>query len=188
MAVAAAPPGRAPARLRQLVLAGGLVQSVHALEHALQMAVWVRRPGLGAWLTPWTAQARDGLAVVAGGAPLGTELLHLVGNAFFLAAAVAAVRLFDGVDELRRARTIQALHVLEHCALVLSVAAIGRPVGLTTALGLADPTSARMVAIRITAHFAINAVATWLFVAGLLRARVPGGDARTPRRSAEVDC
>lgn len=159
-----------------LVAGAGLTfQLVHAAEHLAQAGAWALRPSQPPWLTPWAAAGRDALAV-GGDAVAGNELLHLLGNAIFMAGLVAlagvARRRSSRGRALRFAVVVQGVHVAEHVALTGSVLLGGRAIGVTTLFGLLDagPT---LWTLRVAAHFALNAVAT--AAAGLAVATVIRG-------------
>lgn len=161
------PLDRWPRRLATLpplgvvVLAGASVQVTHLLEHVLQFGYWVRQPTDPPWLTPW---ARSSAAALSDD-PVGVEALHLLGNACFLAAAVALVVLIRGHPTrarlAMRGAVVQSVHVLEHVALTVSVAVGGEPIGVTTAFGAVDPGPLAW-SLRIAGHFMVNVVATVL--------------------------
>lgn len=157
---------RRPARRRSVAVVaavGGIgFQVVHGLEHAVQLGAWIGAPARPPFLTTWAAAGRDALAA-GGSAALGNELLHLVGNLVFLAGLL-------GLAWIARARAVrprslvvalwaQGLHVLEHLALAVTTTVTGTAIGVTTVLGILEAGPA-LTAVRVVAHFAINAVAT----------------------------
>lgn len=154
--------------LLAVALAALAFQVLHVAEHLLQVAHWVVLPSQGAWLTPWAAAGRDALAAVADGrAGTGGELLHLLGNALFLAGLLVLGRLVahrapagDGPAHLRRATVTQVLHVLEHVALTVTWVLAGEANGVSTAFGLLDAGTTVGVATRVWLHFGINLLAT----------------------------
>ena len=77
-----------------LVAVGGLTfQAVHGFEHAVQFARWLGSPASPPWMSSWALAGRDGLAAAFGPSPMvGMELLHLIGNAIFLAGLLALRR------------------------------------------------------------------------------------------------
>ncbi len=151
--------------LAAIAVAGVAFQAVHFVEHIAQAMYWVANPTAPPWLTPWAVVGRDAL-VVDGTAASGTELLHLAGNAIFLAALFAlcvlaackdtTVREFQG---LRPAIMWQSFHVMEHVALTGTYLVFGKAMGLSTFFGLvaAGPL---MWSYRVWFHFAINLIAT----------------------------
>jgi hypothetical protein len=156
-----------------VIAAGGLgLQSVHALDHVAQVVAWVAAPDNPPFLTPWAVVGRDALAV-GGDAALGNELLHLSGNLVFLAGLLALGWLARPARSwsrsLRFALILQGAHVAEHVALTVTAAWMGTAIGLTTLFGTLDA-GPRLWALRVIAHFMLNAVAT--VAAGLaVRAR-----------------
>lgn len=162
-------------------------QVVHALEHVLQTGYWLVHPTDAPWLTPWAAAGRDALAGLADGQPgSGSELLHLAGNIVFLVGLVALAAL--GTRDrrldprwLHAALLLQALHVGEHILLTVTWLAMGRALGVTTALGLID--GAVMGGVRVWAHFLLNLLATAFAVAAITPAiwpRIPRATTASP--------
>lgn len=171
------------------IAVGGIAfQVFHFAEHLLQAGYWVLNPGEAPWLTPWAAAGRDVLASAADGqAATGNELLHLGGNAVFLAgliAAVVAVRASGhwqrSPSGLRLAVWTQSIHVGLHIALTVTWLTFHQAHGLSTLFGLLEPGTVVANAMRVWVHFAINLVATVYAVIGLwqIRTMVPG----LPRR------
>lgn len=156
-----------------IVAVGGLgFQVFHLVEHLVQAVVWIGSPDQPPFLTPWAIAGRDLLAVT-GNTPrdvaLGTELLHLVGNLIFLAGLVALAVLArrrssrggsSRVRGLSVALFVQLGHVVEHVILTASTALVGTAVGITTAFGALEP-GQTLWTLRVLAHFALNAAATW---------------------------
>lgn len=184
-------------------MAGIAFQVFHFAEHLLQAGYWVVHPGEAPWLTPWAAAGRDVLASAADGqAATGSELLHLGGNAVFLAGVVAAVvavrasgRWTRTPSALRVALWAQGLHVGLHLVLTVTWLTFQQAHGLSTLFGLLEPGTVLTNAMRVWVHFAINLGATVYAVIGLwqLRAMVPGLARRrspsqptTPGGEAEV--
>lgn len=143
------------------VLAAFSFQVTHFLEHIIQLGHWTFHRTEKPFLTPWAESAAASLA----DATLGVELLHLLGNVIFLAGALALVlelgrsTSLPGRTAARRCLLFQTLHVTEHVALTLSVAAIGTPLGVSTLFGLADPGAAAWT-YRVWLHFTINLIGT----------------------------
>lgn len=154
-----------------LAFASGLgFQVLHGAEHLLQLGYWFARPTAAPWVTPWAAFGRDLLAPTTtdGQSTTGAELLHLIGNAIFLAALVAgalAVRRMSHTREigpwLRRTLWLQGYHVVEHVSLTATWLLIGTPIGTSTLFGALTPGTVAGSATRVWIHFIINAVATW---------------------------
>jgi hypothetical protein len=157
------------------VAAAGLgFQAIHSLEHLLQLGYWLRHPASHAWLTPWAVAGRDGLAAVTGQGPMtGMELLHLLGNAVFLAGLCATLTVI-GRDRASQALVavtwLQAAHLAEHVALTVTTLLTGGAIGLTTAFGAMPPGPAA-TALRVWAHFAINLGLTLYALRGLRQLR-----------------
>ena len=106
-------------------------------------------------------------------------MLHLVGNVEFLAALFAGFALVRSrggwqPDDpwLRGVIAVQTMHVIEHLALAGSTVWVGRPIGVTTAFGLLSP-GVGATAVRVVAHFAVNAVATGLLAVVVARVVLP---------------
>lgn len=159
-----------------LAVAGGLVfQALHALEHLVQLAMWLVHPLAPPYLTPWAIVGRDGLAMVAGSTGAGGEVLHLIGNLIFL-AALLGLRLVDATDarlgvrppSLSRERAakgatvMQTVHVMEHLMLTAAVVLTGTPLGMSTLFGLLEAGTPSATALRVLFHFTLNAVPTIL--------------------------
>lgn len=172
------------ATLMWVAVAGIAFQVIHFAEHVLQAGYWVVHPGEAPWLTPWAAASRDVLARAADGqATTGNELLHLGGNAVFLAgliAAVVAVRASHRWDRspwgLRMALWAQGVHVGLHVGLTVTWLTIQQAHGLSTLFGLLEPGTVWANAMRVWVHFVINLIATVYAVIGLwqIRTILPG--------------
>lgn len=163
-------------------LAAIAFQAFHFAEHVAQLGYWMANPSAAPWLSAWAGVARDQFARVAGGGPAaGAELLHLVGNGIFLAglAAAAAALRSAGADRrgsrwTRRALWVEGFHLAEHVALTLSVVAVGRPLGLSTAFGLLSPGTPIAGSYRVWWHLLINLVATVLALRAIAELRAKG--------------
>lgn len=172
-------PGRPSARPLWLLAVGGLVfEVVHLFEHVLQAGYWALNPDQPPWATPWALAGRDALASAVGSQPPGgNELLHLLGNALFLAAVAACLVLARrrGADRralrhLQVAFVLQGVHVLEHVVLTATLFGGGTALGVTTLFGAWAPDDPRLWALRVLAHFALNVVATVPALIGATRA------------------
>lgn len=160
----------------------------HFTEHAAQAGYWVAHRAQAPWMTPWAHALADSFGALAPGTPgFGMEALHLVGNAIFLAGAVAALATLARVGPsrattlARRAVLVQAIHVAEHVALTTSVVAGRRPIGLSTLFGTVDP-GPTLWTYRVWWHFTINAVATtFVLLAAVEWRRHAERDVHTPR-------
>lgn len=130
-------------------------QLLHAAEHVLQALHWLSAPHGPAWLSPWAARGAGTLAA----GTTGVELLHLVGNGVFLAGLLALRRVGVPSLALSWATRIQAVHVLEHAAIVASWLVAGRVVALSSLFGVLD-SGAAAVAFRIWLHLVLNLAAT----------------------------
>lgn len=110
-------------------------------------------------------EARNYLAI-GRGSPLGTELLHLIGNLIFLGGlgaltvtCCAAGCAFRCLRSLKTALYVQGLHVVEHVALTSTVVLTGQAIGVSTFFGrLGGPV---MTSWRVWFHFLANLVASW---------------------------
>ncbi|CAN5831567.1 hypothetical protein BH23ACT10_BH23ACT10_25030 [soil metagenome] len=181
-----------------LAFAGGLgFQVLHGAEHLLQLGYWFARPTAAPWLTPWAAFGRDLLATTTDGQPTtGAELLHLIGNAVFLAALVAgalAVRRMPhtrGIGPwLRRTLWLQGYHVVEHVSLTATWLLVGAPIGASTLFGALTPGTVAGGTTRVWIHFVINAVATWWAILAWRDVRAAGRrglESDPPRTTVEV--
>ncbi|MBM3139555.1 MAG: hypothetical protein FJZ92_04905 [Chloroflexi bacterium] len=173
------PPG-AVALLLGLAVAGLLFQVVHFAEHLLQVAYLLGHAGEQAWMTPWGAWTRDRLAeALSSSRMVGMEVLHLLGNAAFLAGLVAldAHGRVAGTRGrvgrwLTAALAVQGLHVVEHVALTASVIATGHAAGATTLLGALHGEPGFATWFRVWAHFLLNLVGSAAVVVALWRALV----------------
>lgn len=165
-------------------MAGIAFQVIHFAEHLLQAGYWVVHPGEAPWLTPWAAASRDVLARTADGhTTTGNELLHLGGNAVFLAGVIAAVMAVRASHHLARtpwglrmAVWAQGIHVGLHVGLTVTWLTLQQAHGLSTLFGLLEPGTVLANALRVWVHFVINLVATVYAVIGLwqIRSILPG--------------
>jgi hypothetical protein len=163
---------RSTAVLAAAVIAGLVFQVVHFIEHGFQLGYWARNLEAAPWITPWAAEAADGLKWACSWAvtdcpSIGVELLHLTGNTIFLAALVGmlllTLRMGDSVrgsKVLTAGLTLQAVHVAEHVLLTVSVLIAGRAIGLSTGFGELSGTA--LFTYRIWFHFVVNLAATIL--------------------------
>jgi hypothetical protein len=166
---------------------GGVFQLAHFAEHLAQSGYWTAHRDQAPWMTPWAQALADSFGGLAPGTPsFGMEALHLAGNAIFLAGAVAilvVVTRYGPVAARRPARlgvVVQAVHVAEHVGLTVSVLVAGRAYGLSTLLGSLDP-GPGLWSYRILWHLTINATATALLAAALIRCARHGAPSATPR-------
>ena len=154
-------------RLVSLVAASGLLfQVFHFGEHGAQLVYWFAHPTAPPWLTPWAEASRD---MLSANPVLGAELLHLIGNSWFMLALVALAALArsrsvagDWLDPLARAHWIQAFHVVEHMALTATWFLFREPIGFSTVFGLLEGQA--LSSFRVVWHFSINLAATWYAV------------------------
>jgi hypothetical protein len=159
------------------VAAGAVFQLGHFGEHVAQAGYWAGHTEEAPWMTPWaSALARSVGGLVPGTPTFGMEALHLVGNAIFLTGVVAiyvAVLRDGSAFSQRPARAgvaVQSVHVLEHVALTLSVLVGGRARGISTGFGLLVP-GPGLWTYRVWWHLTINAIATALLAAAVVRSR-----------------
>ncbi|MGH3992106.1 MAG: DUF6008 family protein, partial [Pseudonocardiaceae bacterium] len=158
--------------------AAAAFQVGHFVEHIAQAGHWLTHPGERPWMTPWGAALAAGLARLDAHNPAqGMELLHLIGNAIFLAGVLALVlvarTVAAGGAAHRAARWclwVQGAHVIEHMLLTATVATGGKAIGLSTMFGMLDPGPA-LWTYRIWWHFAVNLVATALVLVAIRRLR-----------------
>jgi hypothetical protein len=158
-----------------ILLGLGLAFQVgHFFEHAVQFAVWVS--GDYRWVSvnfcgrgvpymspPATETVRFlGARLFAGEPPasqmmVGMEILHLIGNAIFLATIAGVFCLFP-VRLVRYAFCIEGAHMCEHVPLTISAYLIGKPIGLSTLFGHAQSLWGIEAAVgwRVTFHFVMN--------------------------------
>lgn len=155
-----------------------IFQVVHSAEHVAQVVYWLFNPTAGPWMSTWAMGLTMGLGSVSGGGiPLGMELLHLIGNAIFLAGLLLAARLPERFhnDESRKwlwiATLLQVAHVAEHVLLTASVALGGSALGLSTLFGLLTPGTPAAVGYRVLFHLTINLVATYFAMRAVLASR-----------------
>jgi len=152
--------------------AGVAFQIGHFAEHAYQFGHWV----LVDRTKPWMSGAADWLVRSIGviadcGSKLGMELLHLGGNSIFLATIAGLLILKVGERKnMWRAFNVELFHLTEHIMLVLSVAAIGRPMGWSTLFGLAPEWFGANAAVgyRVGWHFFLNLIPTALMMVALM--------------------
>lgn len=154
--------------LRDVAVAALIFQTVHLIEHMAQLSYWWMNPSAAPWLTPWAVAGRDLLAVdgTPGG---GNEILHLLGNVIFLGGilALGALASRSGrkpkeIPYLRKATTLQGVHVAEHILLTVSYLAFGSAIGFSTIFGTAEGVFGS--SLRIWAHFLLNLIATYYAV------------------------
>jgi hypothetical protein len=164
-----------PASFLVVLLGLGLAFQVgHFFEHAVQFAVWVS--GNYQWVSanfcgrgvpymspPATEMVRFlGARLLAGDPParqmmVGMEILHLIGNAIFLATIAGVFCLFP-VRLVRYALYIEGAHMCEHVSLTMSAYLLGKPIGLSTLFGHAQSLWGIEAAVgwRVTFHFVMN--------------------------------
>jgi hypothetical protein len=165
---------------RVLLLGAGIgvaFQVAHFAEHVAQAGYWAWHSSEAPWMTPWAGALARSFGSLAPGTPsFGMEAMHLVGNAIFLAGALATVTAltrFGPASSRRPARTavwVQSVHVLEHVALTVSVVLTGRAIGMSTGFGALDP-GPSLWTYRVWWHLTINALATALLVVAISRWR-----------------
>lgn len=189
-----------PVRLGATVVAGALAfQLIHVFEHGLQVAVWAGDPSARPWMSSWAAGTASGVgqwcslvATSSGAKPLGTEMLHLLGNVIFVAGLAVMVSLgaLVHLGHARKALAIQCLHVLEHVVLTGTLVVTGTAYGASTVLNDVLPVGGATA--RVLFHFGINAAATfyavravhsagwrrWVSVIGSLPSRSPAASER----------
>lgn len=158
---------------------GGVFQVGHFGEHVAQAGYWTMHTDAAPWMTPWAKHLADSFGRVAPGTPsFGMEALHLVGNAIFLAGAVAIATAVvrDGPSGSHRPARIgvvvQTVHVIEHVALTVSVLVGSRARGVSTLFGMLDA-GPGLWTYRVWWHLTINAVATVLLGIAVVRWRRP---------------
>ena len=140
-------------------------QVFHTGEHAVQALHWTVSDRAVPWLSTWAASISDGLTVLCGSAVCGPEWLHLIGNAMFW-LGLWAVRLSSRAGWIAWGRAwavafgVQTAHVAEHVVLTTTAELGGRALGVTSLFGTLTAGSPSEVALRVWAHFGINAVAT----------------------------
>lgn len=146
----------------------------HFAEHAVQFGVWFG--GAHDWVaatfcgrgTPYMSRPVTEAVTLAGtylfpdAAPprqmmLAMELLHLVGNAVFL-ATIGAVCALTRSKWSRYAFYIEAAHLCEHLSLTLTAFYVGVPIGVSTLFGRARALlgSDGAVGWRVSWHFFMN--------------------------------
>jgi hypothetical protein len=88
---------------------------------------------------------------------MGVEILHVAGNAIFL-ASIAGLYYFIPTKWVRWAFYIEAVHLCEHISLALSAYYVGKPIGLSTMFGQASLWWGQELAVgyRVTWHFVMN--------------------------------
>lgn len=160
-------------RLTYVAVAAVAFQIAHFGEHLAQMTYWAVHPTSTPWLTPWATAARDSLS---NDPASGVELLHLLGNAFFLTGLVAMWFLpaASGAarDDVRIATGLQVVHVLEHVALTVTLTLGGTALGISTGFGTLS--GGALSSYRVVWHFVFNLVVTAYAVRALARAQSEG--------------
>jgi hypothetical protein len=146
----------------------------HFAEHWLQFAVWLS--GKYEWVvtyfcgrdTPFMSAPVTEMVRLMGAylfpaadikrqMMMGVEILHVVGNAIFL-ASIAGLYYFIPTKWVRWAFYIEAVHLCEHFSLALSAYYVGKPIGLSTMFGQASLWWGQELAVgwRVTWHFVMN--------------------------------
>ena len=159
----------------------------HFVEHAVQFAVWLF--GTSQWVVsnfcgrdvPYmSAPVMTGVSAagaylfptadVARQMMMGTEILHLIGNAIFL-ATIAGVFYFIPAKLVRYAFYIEAAHLCEHVLLTLSAYYLGTPIGVSTLFGQAPVLWGKELAVgwRVSWHFAMNLIPMPLVMMAIVR-------------------
>ncbi|HTZ36847.1 MAG TPA: DUF6008 family protein [Stellaceae bacterium] len=159
----------------------------HFAEHAIQFAVWVS--GTYQWVattfcgrdTPYMSPPLTRMVQIAGAllfpgsSParqmmLGMELLHLMGNAIFL-ATIAGVYYFCPSKWVRYAFCLEGGHMCEHLALTATALFVGKPIGISTVFGQAVYWLGQEGAVgyRVTWHFAMNLFPMPFVMIGMMR-------------------
>lgn len=153
-------------------------QIVHSAEHVAQATYWLFNPTVAPWMSAWAMGLVNGLAALFNTTPpLGMEILHLIGNAIFLAGLLLALRLPEQYKNpqmlrwLRIATVVEALHLLEHVLLTASVALAGKAIGLSTMFGALTAGTPAAAGYRVVFHLAVNLIALVFAVKALLAVR-----------------
>jgi hypothetical protein len=147
-----------------------IFQGAHFFEHFVQVLVWIVGDRSRAYMTPWGEWCMNWLGrVVAPGqeasrqAILGFEMLHLIGNAIFLAGIFGLFALIKKSKALVWAAVIQGFHLYEHVSLTISAIAIGKSIGFSTFFGLSVD-KLTLVGYRVWWHFIFNLIPSILIV------------------------
>ncbi len=173
-----------------LVVAVGLglaFQVGHFFEHAVQFAIWVS--GNYRWVSfsfcgrdvPYMSPPATEMVRLLGTylfpeAPLarqmtvGMEVLHLIGNAIFLATIAGTLCLFPA-RLVRYAFYIEGAHMCEHILLTFSACFLGQPIGLSTMFGHATSLLGIEAAVgwRVTFHFVMNLLPMPFIMVAMMR-------------------
>jgi hypothetical protein len=153
-------------------IGGGVAFQIgHFAEHAYQFGHWV----LVDRTKPWMSNAADWLVRQIGmavdcGSKMGMELLHLNGNAIFLATLAGLLWLMPRSRDMRWALGIEAFHLTEHIMLVASVGLLGKPIGWSTLFGFAPQGFSANAAVgyRVGWHFMLNLIPSVLMMRALM--------------------
>jgi hypothetical protein len=170
-----------------LVGLGLAFQVGHFIEHAVQFAVWLF--GTSQWVAanfcgrnvPYMSGPVTKVVTAAGAylfptadvarqMMLGSEILHLIGNAVFL-TTIAGVFYFIPTKLVRYAFYIEAAHLCEHVSLTLSAYYVGTPIGVSTLFGRAPVLWGKELAVgwRVSWHFAMNLLPMPLVMIAIMR-------------------
>ena len=156
-----------------IVLLSLLFQLVHFGEHIAQAVAWIGgyrnapyMTALGHYLMHFFGDLFSPYADHAFQEAMGNEILHLIGNFIYSIGAVGML-FFIRTRITIAAAVIEVLHLYEHVCLTLSMAFMGKAVGMSTMWGMAM-SKADFVAFRVWWHFLANAIPTILTCIALI--------------------
>lgn len=175
--------------LYTVVILGISFQIGHFIEHAVQFGMWVLSDRSSPWMSrvamwlvhhigntvmPMPEICTDPKAFQTRQMVLGMEILHLIGNSIFLVTIASLYHLLP-TKLVRLALVIESFHLGEHLMLTLSVASLGKPIGLSTLFGYSGTWLSRegSVGYRVTWHFLMNLIPSVLIMQALMQKQEP---------------
>lgn len=161
------------------VIAGGLFQFFHTLEHVVQLIRWSLSPYSPPYMSPVAKTAAKqlestfaGFTNITGIPTIGMELLHLVGNAIFLAGGVVLyfAPAFKKIKPYALyAFLFEAIHLAEHFSLTYFAASKKSAWGSSTLFNLLS--GSQLTTHRILWHFTMNVLALAFYLIAVSKLR-----------------
>jgi hypothetical protein len=159
------------------VAMGIAFQVGHFTEHAVQFGVWLAGVHSYAYISPvakffihYLGTFFYPAAPVARQNLMGMEILHLIGNAIFL-ATIAGLFYFFRTKSVRWALYVEGFHLVEHLLLTSTAHVTNQALGFSTLFGYAETWGGHEFAVgyRVFWHFALNLVPSGLMMVPLMR-------------------
>jgi hypothetical protein len=161
------------------VIAGGLFQFFHTLEHIIQLIRWALSPYSPPYMSPVAKTAAKQLestfaelTSITGIPTIGMELLHLVGNAIFLSGGVVLyfAPAFKKIKPYALyAFLFEAIHLAEHLSLTYFAASKKSAWGSSTLFNLLS--GPQLTTHRILWHFTMNVLALAFYLLAVSKLR-----------------